>query len=352
MCTHACMFIELAIIRSCFRPKQEQLCFAMPLVSQYAHLRKANYVDGASCQMFPLRAVGLACERGHRLSAESGLGRLTPAALADLPLSGALQVQERGTWRAARSCTLRLRPEDSKLAWTMVRQQREYLSELALNCWAVDLRMGLGAPSYDLAGDFSLDNEWGVTGRVWVETKVVAARGFDQKFVQYQQELQEKFAEAQATDASLDAVLLLCARCGGGGRAWQKPKVIGKLFCSVGPFAGTWVDPLPGYRRGSSRGPRGRCQAAKPPLSALLAQMEWIPNPRGSGPCVGLLKHFLDLLNLPTENVRKRATSFNKRLQDAGSRVPQLAPIILRDRGGRAAWAAPKGTFRKVYDLV
>ena len=322
----------------------------MPLVSQYAHLRKPN-VAGLPSEMWPLRAVGLACERGHRLCAQQSLGRLTPGALLDIHVSGHLQLLDQSTWRSARSCTLRLRVDDANLAWTLVRRQRAYLNDLGLNCWAADSRVGKGMPSYDLVGDFSMENSWVVTGRVWVELKVLAARGFDAKVAQHRQELEKKFAKAQETDTSLDAVLLVFARCGASGASWQEPRVSGQLLCSAGPFAGTWVDPAPGIQRDSPRRPVGRCQAAKPPLNTVLAEMEWAPHPNGSAARLGLLSHFFATLKLPKENVPKRAASFNKRLGDAGV-VDRLAKVFLRDRGGRAIWVAPKRVFRKLYGFV
>lgn len=313
----------------------------MPLVSQYAHLRKPNVI-GAPCEMWPLRAVGLACERGHRLSAKEGLGRLTPEALTNLPLTGDLTILEGGRWRSARSCTLKLRPADATLAWTIVHQQRVYLSDIALNCWAVDIRLRPGMPPYDLVGDFSIDNSWGIAGRVWVELKAMAARGFDTKFVEAQKKLEKTFEEARERDSSLDAVLLLCARCEGSGREWGKPEMVGRLFSSAG-----WVDPSPSRRHG----PRGRCQSRKPPANKVFADMEWIPDPSGSGPRLGLVNHFFALLELPKDNVGKRAAAFNKRLRDEGV-SGKLVRLMLRDRGGRAAWVAPKSVFRKIYAYV
>ena len=79
--------------------------------------------------------------------------------------------------------------------------------------------------------------------------------------------------------------------------------------------------------------------------------MEWIPDPSGSGPRLGLLNHFFTLLELPKDSVGKRAAAFNKRLRDEGV-LGKLVRLMLRDRGGRAAWVAPESVFRKIYAYV
>ena len=214
------------------------------------------------------------------------------------------------------------------------------LSALGLNVWSVDKGGGAKQRSLDLLADFSTAKNFGVTGRVWVELKVLGSSTFESELAKYREELEEAFAKEGNNDASLGGVLLLAARVAPCGAAWSAPTLVATLKKRG---ASGW-QVLSG---GLTRKGRGQCQSSKPPLGTLWKKVEWFKQHEG-GDKVGLLKHFLEALQLPCKNPGQRAKTFNALLK-RGRRPGRVFTGRLKNKCGRKPWVATKTTLRDLY---
>ena len=156
--------------------------------------------------------------------------------------------------------------------------------------------------------------------------------------------LGEKLLEVQGFDPHIDAVMLLATKVEKTGRAsWGNPETSCRLLPSP---SSQWVD----VAASTAKVGRGRAAAPKLDLVALWATVEWHKHPRGNGPKVALLGHFLKSMKLPSENVGKRARNLNKRLAAAGSscRLVQLK----MSKSGSTPWVGNNSTLRQIYKLL
>jgi hypothetical protein len=314
------------------------------LVSAYSRLKKLDTERGAEGRFrtfTALRAVGLACELGHKVCSKNGLGSLVAADLGIVSVSGSLQLQDGGKWRAARACSLKLQHSDAGLAKTLVEKQRALLGDLHLNVWAVDVPISGQLGYYDLLADFSTQRNFGVTGRVWIELKVFGVSSFSRQVTDARKHLEETLVKVG--DTTVGAVLLLVARVEKVGVAWGAPALTASLYKRG---SDGWVDVVGPVKRVA----RGRCKITKPSLASVWEKMEWIdlvgPTPRK----VGLLKHFLLAFELQGQTVGERAETYNHKLQRS-SHAGRLFVARVK-RAGRAPWVADKATFRALYDHV
>jgi hypothetical protein len=316
----------------------------MPLVLQYAHLRKKNAGEHSWLRFTPLRAVGLAVEEGHRLSKARGLGQVTAASLSTVKVSGsAVQVLEDRRWRAVSQCQLQLNEVESSFALSVVQKHRALFSSLQLNLWEADLKMPRRLGSYDLLGDFSLERNFGVGGRVWVELKVISAHHFNSQLQSYQAKLEQQLAKVNEADPTVEAVLLVAAKAQRDGRRWQSPQLVAKLHLMQND---TWQAlNTPSF---TVRGKANPC--SKPGLQAVWNQMEWVDHPTTQTK-VGFLNHFLKALKLPRKTLGKRSKAFNKVLANAGL-SDRLETVCLPNTSGQQPWVATKAAFRCLYNAL
>ena len=315
----------------------------MVLVTAYRNLRKPGR-DGSFYPFNPLRAVGLAVEQGWKANRDKGLGVLQAADVSQVSVGGKLLLQTGQRWRAAASCTLQVRPQDAALATAVVHKQRALLSDLRLNVWSVDKGGGAKKRSLDLLADFSTAKNFGVNGRLWVELKVLSSSTFESEMAKYRTELEEHFAKESRSDASLGGVLLLAARVApGAGAGWSAPTLVALLKKRGAPDWQTLAG-------GSTRKGRGRCQSTKPPLGTLWQKVEWFQQQEGVDK-VGLLKHFLQALQLPCKNPGQRAKTFNALLK-RGCCKGHVFTGKLKNKCGRKPWVATKKTFRDLYTYL
>ena len=260
-------------------------CSDMPLISQYVRLRKQDSDTGRWRVFTPLRAAGLAVEKGHKLSKVAGFWSVDQADLMRVRISGpTVQILENGRWRKASQCSLQLKAADADLALSIFRKQRVLFSDLHINLWEVDQRMPNRLGSYDLLGEFCGKDNHGVFGRLWVEVKVISESGFGRKLEDHKREVSSKLIKIREVDTSIDAALLVAARIQKNGRDWMKPKMIGLLFT---PESGDWKQIA-----GSSIKVRGKANPVnKPALQVVWDEMEWETHPETQEK-VGYFKHF------------------------------------------------------------
>jgi len=226
----------------------------MPLVRKYCKVRKKNE-EGTLKTFSPLRAVGLAVEVGHGYCKTHGFGRLSPASVSRVHVSGgSLQVKQGQRWRRVPSCDFELAPQEASFAVSVVRKHRAFFDDLGLNLWEADLRMPNRLGCYDLVGDFSVKKNFGVLGLVWVELKVFSGQGFAGKLQAQRTLLEEKLEQVNLANSSVEAVLLLAARADKVGRSWQAPTLAAQLLVADGSDWQTLAGRAP------AKIPRGRAK--------------------------------------------------------------------------------------------
>ena len=311
----------------------------MPLVSQYAQVEK--WCDGAYKRFFPLRAVGLACEKGHKLCAEKGLGSVTVEDVSIVQVAGALNLFDEGRWRKARACRLQLRGQDASLSHRILLKHRVFLHDMGLNIWNVDKQMVDHSGSFDLICDFSTQRNFGVSGMVWVELKIMRATGFTNRLQSHMDYLANKIKEL--SEPSIETVLLVATRVEKAGNGWGNVNLVAKLWNAT---AETWDDVSPSGVRIA----RGQIKLSqKPALSEVWANMEFHDSDAGTE--MGLFSQFLSSLKLPITNTGKRAKTMNRMLRKAGSEE-KIRKMKIASRAGDAPWMGSKVAFRLLYKLL
>lgn len=313
----------------------------MPLVTAYKHLQKKDQRN-RFVTFTPLRAVGLSLELGWKLARDRGLSAVTAGDLRQVHVSGELRIKSGERWRAARTCDLELRVEDANLAEKLLVKQRGLLTDLRINVWAVDCNPGgRRSVTFDLVGDFSGPQHYGVTGKLWVELKVFSEANFEQSVETCKADLKEKLTAVRRQDATIGGVILVAAKVDRVGSGWSTPVHLVTLLV---PSASGWAA-LVG---GSKRPARGQCGNTKLPLAKLWEKMEWHQATDGR---VGLLSHFLAALDLDEDKPGDRATTFNQLLRKQGH-AGRVYNTKLPSKAGRKPWVASKDTFRALYHLV
>ena len=303
-------------------------------------LRIAAYKDAQkdSKVLTPLRAAGLAVERGHVLASERGLASVkeNAAALSPVFLGGQVGVREGRRWRRVRAANLEVALPECRLALSVVLQQREFLSELGLNVWAVDSQMPGRLGFHDLVADGSTNVAMAAyPGLVSVELKLCSAVGLTHKLAGFKQLVRDRFASLQSWDQRFQSQLLLVSVTSREGREWAKPEL--KAF-NLG--ADGW------QQVGRPRLRRGRI-ANKRPLPEVFSAMQWHEDPDG-GTAVGLVSQFLEALGQSGHNAGERVAVWNSFLgYDPAFEIQRVAI-----KAGRPPWAATKAVFRRVYKLL
>ena len=174
-----------------------------------------------------------------------------------------------------------------------------------LNLCCVDEPCGTG--HLDTVGYFRTANRFNCTGRVWVELKVFGASGYHAKGDDAQKYLAQSLPKRQSADPSISAVLLVVAKVEKlAGGAWGPPALLATLRTAASADCVT----LSGAARRSGR---GQCKVAKPALAQVWENMEWMKVPETRRQ-VGMLKHFLEQLQLSGASVGERAVVFNENL--------------------------------------
>ena len=317
------------------------LLLKMPLVTSYQHLQKRSLGEAAFFQFVPLRAVGLSVELCWKLSRDKGFGSLGASQLRQVEVGGELKVLSDDRWHKTRSCTLQLALRDAALALAVVKKQGAMLGDLGINVWQVDTRPQGGTRTFDLLCSFTAGRKnYGVTGKLWIELKVVSAHRFDEDVAAWKNQLQLALPEEHERDCDLNGVLLLVAKVEkGAGGQWLAPELSATLKALS---AASWQH-LAG---GSQRASRGQCKTTKPPLQTVLGNMEWLLSDTGTR--VGLLRHFLGAFGLPVNNAGQRAATMNTLLQKGGFEG-RVKEVKLANKTGRKPWVASKETFRALY---
>ena len=317
--------------------------FAMLTASRYKQVQKRDET-GAWKPFNPLRAAGLACELGHKLCRDKGLGRLQTEDFARLELSGGTRLLRGAHWQEQPSCTLEVAASERSFAFACVQKQRALFNDLAFNCWAVDKRMPGRLGSYDFLGDFSTATNFGACGRVWVELKVVGACRFEEKLAEHREKLEPKLARVVAADSTVEALLLVVTKAQRNGHAWLPPKLSAELLLASG---GGWQQVVgDSLRRKRKRGTAG---ASKPLLGQVWKRMGPFERPPGtddSAERLGHLKHFLLALGLAGDSPGRRARAWNRVLRKAGRSVLQRVQL---ETPGKKPWLGTKATFRFLY---
>ena len=313
----------------------------MVLITRYSALRKQDLDKKFRC-FSSLRAVGLAVELGHKEAQKKGLLAVETDDLLQVTVAGKLQVQQGRNLVDARKATLTLRLQDAELAKAVVVKQLSLLSSLHLNVWKVDKQVG--ARTLDLLGAFHTTQNYGVNGQVWVETKVFSGKFFAKELEKSRDTLEEVLQqEEDKRSSTFGGVLLLAVKATERGHRWAPPRLVCQLLTNSG---GKWQT-LSGQ---SPKAGRGQCRAGKKPtLKHTFQEMEW-PS-LTSGVRVGLLKHFLEALKLPTRSAGKRAATFNRQLRKHKVKG-RLSQEKLPQKCGRRPWVASRATFEQVYKFL
>ncbi len=315
-------------------------------MSDYGLLRKRQ-ADGEHLLFHPLLAAGLGVERGHKLCKErtATFGTLTAAMLSRVSVSGeTLQLKEDDRWRKLRACTLLLRRQDAALALDVVKAHRKLFSNMSFNVWDVDVPMPAKLGHFDVLGDFSTGKNFGAHGTVWVELKVRAANGFDEKLQDDKNKINATLAELKKRKAGVDAVMLVAARVEQLGASWQLRGLVAELKLADGSewqkVAGRAHKPI---TRGRSDPRR------KPAWQQVLDKLEEWKDPE-SGEPLYLLNHFLKEMRLPCRSLKKRSAGFHQILRSHGINakfVPKLfpncpgqRPIVGTEEMFRCLWEA------------
>lgn len=310
------------------------------LLTAYNTLRKADPQTMTHRQFFPLRAVGLAVELGHKLARQGGVGALLAEQLRTVRVCGDLQIYTAGEWRSARAAMLQLRPQDAQLALTIVKKHRALISDLGLNIWWPDVQRG--AKALDLVADFSTIKNFGVAGKLWVELKIFGKAEFEKRCEDARQTLLQEFGILQRRDGNFGGVILLAAQCESFGSVWGTPLLQAQLLSDP---EGTWRDMLRPRLVA-----RGQVATAKPTFAQIWRRMQQHTAKRG-GHSVKLLKHFLKELKLPATNANERVRTYNRMLRKVGLSKKLTSQHVL-ELSGKPPIVGGKAVFRELYKLV
>ena len=313
----------------------------MVLVTSYSHLQKQDPKTEAFRTFTALRAAGLSLERAWKLSRDKGLGAVTAEDVKLVEVVGTLRLRTGERWRNAGRCTLELKDAEANLVTTLLRKQRALLSDLGFNVWKVDAKEPGSQKPLDLVGDFNTAKNFGVGGRVWVELKVYSDSSFDKEVAQTKEELAEILSAKHVRDPTLQAVFLLVGRVSkASGCQWGAPSLHGMLL-----VAGSqdWITVA-----GGRRAARGQVQGSKPPLTKVWSKMEWYQTTNGTK--VGMLHHFLDVVDVDCTHTGDRAATYNKMLRQKG-KSGRVEEQKLANRPGKSPWVATKDTFRAIYEI-
>ena len=195
----------------------------MPLVTRYVHLQKQD--PGGDFRTFgALRSVGMAVDFAWKLTRDKGPGSVTKQTLQRFHVAGCLRVLSGGSWRRHRECDLELRSQDCAWAVSLFEKQKSLFADLNFNAFFVDTR------GCDLLGSFFGPENFGLTGKVWVELNVFSEAPFPKDFAKLQDDLPQALARKQGRDSSLQGVLLVAVKVQpGSGGQWEGGD--GQRFC-------------------------------------------------------------------------------------------------------------------------
>ena len=310
----------------------------MPLLTRYSHLKKKEPAGGF--RLFePLRAVGLALEKGLKLARAKGLGQVSASDLETVAVGGSLQVLQEGVWQPQKRTLLALRGQDSELSSALLQEVRSYLHQKGFCPSEVDLKVPGMRCHLDLLGDCISSSPLFVKGKLWVELKVCTKETVGRNITKTSEQLAALLPKVQQKMPQVEAVLLVCAVVEKDGVNWGHTAFVSKLLGKDG-----WQEVS-----GGARVSRGRLSLPFD-LCSLWQKMEWLAHPSGSGSKVGLLKSFLEHLKLPGGNAGKRAAGLNQQLRASGR--PER---LFRGKVGKAGskpWLGSKATFRQVHNFL
>ena len=285
----------------------------------------------------------LADELGHKLVHDRGLCNVFPSDLGKVTVSGTLRLQQDGRLRKLKSCTVQVRPQDKEFAHLVVVKQHAVLTkDLRLNLCGVDVPTALG--SLDLVCYFNSKQNYGCSGRVWVELKVFSPKAFDERVAELKANLPARLAEERVADPSLCAVLLLVTKVEAVGPGWGTPQLSASLCKKPNGGVNDWTDVVGTTKKKA----RGRCKNAKPTLRTVINNMRWAKAEDGKK--VGWLKHFFRELSLDDCHAEGRAETCNRHLKSVGhsDRVEQKR---VPGESGLPPFVASKEAFRVLYDF-
>jgi len=309
----------------------------MPLLTRYSHLKKKEAGKWKTWE--PLRAVGLALERGLKVAQEKGLGHVTAGDLDKVHVVGTLEVMTDGTWQSAARTDLALRSQDSELSLSLLQDVRAYLHQKGFSATGVDVRVPGTRISLDMLGDCIMGSPLFVAGKVWVEVKVCSQDTVHRTMTKESKRLVAKLPRVQEKIPAVEAVLLLCAVVEKTGHTWGHTHFMAKM---LGPD---------GWQEVSVRAAASRGRLATPfDLVSLWEKLERFTNPAGVGAQVALLRSFLEGMKLPGGNPGKRAAGLNRLLEAAG-RPERLFRGKVGSKPGEP-WLGSKSTFRQVSKLL
>ncbi len=318
---------------------------AMTLIPKYEWLKKRN--PKGKMQLFePLRAVGLAIEKGHKASLDKGLSNVEVSDVDTVKITGKLEGWDGASWQDLKTCFLSLRPQDSALALEAIQKQREYFQDLGYNYHKVDFRLPGSRVSLDLLGDFSplAAPSLQACGKVWVELKAFDSDRFDKKEGEEETKLKQLLPRVMQADSNIQGVRLVCSRMEKAGHGHYKFAGIQSKLLAAGAENFVRVE---GTKQFVSRG----FAASKPDLVTTFSKLEWHTpvSQAHSGTKVALLADLLKVLKQPPGTPGKRAQAFNKRLKGPASR--RLRTLKLA-KAGQKPWVGTKAVMRKVYKML
>ena len=316
----------------------------MPLVASYKHVQKLDTSSGKYKGYPPLRVGGLALEVAWKACRDKGLFAVQADDVSTVRLGKQLRIREDGRWRSARSCELQVRAAEQSLATTLLRQQRTLFTDLDMNVWVVDVQ-GL-ENTLDLRADFSTRRNYGITGRVWVELKLLTEATFEKETSKLAKELPIALGRERLRDPTLEAVLLVATKVEWCFGSWEVRSTVATLF----PFSSPEPVLLAG---GDRRKARGQAKGQKPSKKKVWEDMQWHQDEDGN--TVGLLKHFLKAVIGQQvgkqANAGQRAGTYNAMLREGGCQG-QIYETKIRDMPGRDPWVASKSTFNALYSYL
>ena len=323
------------------------------MVTRYSFLKKAsNDGTGILWPFKPLRAVGLAFEKGLKLNKElKAIQEISAADLSSVHASGTLQVFEKGHWQSAHSRTLQLTKQDSEHSLQLLHKARNFITEdLQGNIWDVDVKVLSTRITLDMVCDFLGREHMAVKGRVWVECKQVAAAGFDKRLADLRKALLLKLEKVKIGQPSISTVMLLMTKNEGRyGGGWAEPGMVCEFY-DAGRQKWANVSPA-GLRVVRFQVPL----VQKVPLAEVWPKVAFFPV--GQGPKQGVFNHLLKAMNLPAGNAGKRAGTVNQQLAKLQIRGKPFKGRLLNrfkveQMSGQRPWLGTKSVLAQVHKLL
>ena len=313
----------------------------MVVASNYCHVSKFEASTGKYFRYTPMRAIGLAVEKGLTLSKTNGVGSLMPSDVKSVCISSPIGVRmlQDGTWRKVDRVQLDVQEPEQSASLNIVKHIRSVVSELGLNLWYVDMKMPGGLGFHDLVGDFSGPTNYGSLGLNSTEIKVFSVQGIERKTQTAKNKALTRFQSLQKVDGRYTGLLFICVTIATEGPgAWSEPRLTADLWMSTS-----------GWNQLGAFGRRHPKLKVNRTLTQILGAMRFYEH---DGQQLALVSDFVRELGLKKRQTYNRCKVWNTRLNKVGFR--QLFVRIPLDvaNPGRAPWVGSRELFKQVWRFL